>query len=104
MHLTTEEFRTERLKVMRRRGRATSYFMGFLGALMGVLAVAFPATTLAHGVGLLAIEPPWGFWSSIMGMTFTGLVSVEMFTGNITVYAGELVRSLAERFLWERGR
>jgi hypothetical protein len=85
------------------RSLATTIFMGTLGTFMALLSLSFPGITIAHAIGLVDVEPTWGLWGAVIGMTFTGLVSVEMFTGKIANYAGDLVKSLAERMAGKVG-
>lgn len=85
--------------IMRERSKATKWFMGAIGVIMGFLAVAFPTVTLLQGIGILKVtELPWGFWSGLWGMLFSGLISVEMFTGKILEVSSGILKALAERF------
>lgn len=78
-------------------------FMQILGVIIGLIAVAFPLVTIFHALGIPHTEAHWGVWAGLFGMLFAGLISVEMFTGNITKYAGKLVQALAERLAGKVG-
>lgn len=83
----------------RTRDRAAAVLMMIVGTVFALLASAFPTVALigSDGLGLINGTSPAGTWGSIFAGLFLGLTASEFFTGNVTHYAGDLIRSLAER-------
>lgn len=88
-----------------RDGWATVIVMTF-GTVVGLAACAFAVLPLTGegGLGWHSGGSPLGTWGSIAAASILGFMAFEFITGNISFYAGQIVRGAAEKLFGRVGQ